>query len=207
MACVAKRSTTVKKAVKPITIVRRSTPEGPGISMATTSKGTVCGMSESSVLQGKQCDTSLWFGCHSGSNDHAKSHVVIVLVVHHVAYKQDDGLISEVLPPMRGAAGLRPDFPGFVHDRIRAVAGIFDDLAFRDVDDRRSIAVAVPRYDASRLDREFAEPELTPLDICRLLFEIDGGENGVGHALSSVGNRWARVGLHLVGRTTTGNRG
>jgi hypothetical protein len=51
------------------------------------------------------------------SNAEAKSHVMVVLVVHHIAYKQDDRLVSQILPPMRGAAGLRPDITGFVHDR------------------------------------------------------------------------------------------
>src|SRR5438034_11442585 len=101
MACVAKRSTTVKKAVKPITIVRRSTPEGgPCISMAISSKGTACGMSESSILQGKQCDTSLCFGSQSDSNHHAKSHVVMIFVSHHVADKQGVRPINWVLSPM-----------------------------------------------------------------------------------------------------------
>jgi hypothetical protein len=35
--------------------------------------------------------------------------VLVVLVVKHVAHEQHDRLVPEVLPPMRGAAGLRPD--------------------------------------------------------------------------------------------------
>ena len=35
-----------------------------------------------------------------------------------------------------------------MHNRNRAVAGIFDDLAFCDVDDRRTIAVTMPRHAA-----------------------------------------------------------
>jgi hypothetical protein len=57
-------------------------------------------------------------GVTPGSSDaEAKSHVMVVLVVHHIAYKQDDRLVSQILPPMRGAAGLRPDITGFVQDR------------------------------------------------------------------------------------------
>src|SRR4051794_7126877 len=100
------------------------------------------------------------------------SHVVVVLIVQHVAHKQDDSLVSRILPPMGGAAGFRPNLTGLVHDGDRAVAGVFDDLAFGDVDDGGAIGVAVPWHDAPRLNREFAEPELTLLDVCRFLFEI-----------------------------------
>ena len=37
--------------------------------------------------------------------------------------------------------------------------GVFDDLAFDDVDDRRPVGVAVPRHDAARLDGELAHAE------------------------------------------------
>src|SRR5262249_7458698 len=99
------------------------------------------------------------------------SHVVIALVVQHVAHKQNNGLISQVLPPMGRAAGLWPHLTSFVQNRNRAATGIFDDLAFCDVDDRGTVAVTVPRHDAAWLDSEFAEPELTLLDVCRLLFK------------------------------------
>ena len=78
---------------------------------------------------------------------------------------------------MGGATRLWPYLASFVHNRNRAVAGIFDDFAFCDVDDRRTIAVAVPRHDAAWLDSKFTEPELTLLDVCRLLFKIDGGKD------------------------------
>src|SRR5262245_12100322 len=107
---------------------------------------------------------------------------------------------------MRGAAGLRADLTGLVRNRNRAVAGILDDLALRDVDDRGSIAVAVPRHDAARLYGKLAEPQLAVLDVCRLLFEIDGGEHRVGYAFARVGGRLTRIGFHLVGRTTAGKR-
>ena len=121
------------------------------------------------------------------------SHVVIALVVQHVAHKQSDSLVSQVLPPMGGAAGLWPYLASFVQNGNRAVTGIFDDLAFRDVDDGGSIAVTVPRHDAAWLDSEFAEPELTPLDVCLLLFKINRGEHRVGYALAGVGNRLTSV--------------
>src|SRR5262245_20727382 len=108
---------------------------------------------------------------------------------------------------MGGAAGFRLNLTGLVHDGNRAVAGIFDDLAFSDVDDGGTIGVAVPWHDAPRLNREFAEPELTLLDVCRFLFEIDGGEHRISHALARLGDRLTCIGFHLVGRATAGNRG
>ena len=85
--------------------------------------------------------------CTSGLDDTSpSSHVVIVLVVENVAHKQDDRLAPEVLPPVRGAARLRPDVAGLVHDRIGAVAGVFDDLALGDVDDRGTVAMTCLLY-------------------------------------------------------------
>src|SRR6516162_9165726 len=107
---------------------------------------------------------------------------------------------------MRGAARLRPDVAGLVHDRISAVAGVFDDLALGDVDDRGAVAVAVPGHDAAGLDRELAEPQLAILDVRRLLLEVDGGEHRVGDALAGVGGRRARVGLEFAGRAFAGGR-
>ena len=49
-------------------------------------------------------------------------------------------------------AGLR-----LVHDRRAAVAGVFHDLAFSDVDQRRPIGVAVPWHHATWCDRQLAE--------------------------------------------------
>jgi hypothetical protein len=49
---------------------------------------------------------------------------------------------------MGGATRLWPYIASLVHNRNRAVAGVFDDLAFCDVDDRRTIGVTVPRHDA-----------------------------------------------------------
>src|ERR1700745_2826900 len=107
---------------------------------------------------------------------------------------------------MGGATRLWPYLASLVHNRNRAVAGIFDDLAFCDVDDRGAIAVTVPRHDAVWLDSKFTEPELALLDVCRRLFKIDGGEDGVGHALGRIGDRRTYVGFHLVGGATARSR-
>src|SRR5262249_26138575 len=183
MACVANRSTTVRNAVNPITTVCSRTLDAPAcISAGGESRaGIACIMILSLVAEG--CDAPS--GASRCLNDaHASSHVVVALVVKDIAHKQNDGLVAEVLPPVRGAARLRPDIAGFVHDRISAVAGVFDDLALGDVDDRGAVAVAVPWHDAARLDRELAETQLAILDVRRLLLEVDGGEHRVGERLS-----------------------
>src|SRR5262249_8529952 len=75
------------------------------------------------------------------------SHMLVVFVVKDVADEQNDGLVPEVLPPVCGAARLWSDVAGLVHDRHGAVAGVFDNLALGDVDDRGAIGMAVPRHD------------------------------------------------------------
>src|SRR5215468_1501872 len=139
-------------------------------------------------------------------NPSAGTPPAVEATVQDVADEQYDGLAAVVLPPVRGAAGLRPDVAGLVHDRHRAVAGVFDDLAFRDVDDGGAVAGAVPGHDAARLDRELAETQLTVLDPSRLLLEIDGGERRVGDALGGMGRRLASIGLDLIGRALAGTR-
>src|SRR5262249_3643800 len=180
--------------------------------ICTASEGTAYAMSESSVRWEERFDAFIeWFELLASpaiqTTPNLASHIVIALVVQHVAHKQNDGLVAQVLPPVGGATRLRPYLTSFVHNRNRAVAGIFDDLAFCDVDDRRTIAVTVPRHDAAWLDSEFAEPELTPLDVGRLLFKIDGGEDCVGDALGCIGDRRTYVGFHLVGGATASSRG
>src|SRR5262249_32121506 len=118
--------------------------------------------------------------------------------------EQNDDLIAEILPPVRGAARLWPDVAGLVHDRIGAVAGVFDDLALGDVDDRRTVGVAVPGHDAARLDRELAKAELTLLDVGRLLPGVDGGEPRVGDALPGMGDRHTHIGFDLADGAFTG---
>jgi hypothetical protein len=77
---------------------------------------------------------------------------VIVFIVEHIAHEQHHGLLSVILPPMGGAAGLRPDVAGLVNDWHGAVACILNDLALGDVDDRGTVAVAMPRDNAAGLD-------------------------------------------------------
>src|SRR5262245_9919247 len=205
MACVANRSTTVRNAVNPITTVRSRTLDALAcISVGGEYKaGAACIMILSLVAEG--CDAP------SGAsrflnNAHASSHVVVALVVKDIAHEQNDGLVAEVLPPVRGAARLRPDIAGCVHDLISAVAGVFDDLALGDVDDRGAVAVAVPWHDAARLDRELAETQLAILDVRRLLLEVDGGEHRVGDALAGVVGRRAHVDFEFAGRAFAGGR-
>src|SRR5215831_4790456 len=143
--------------------------------------------------------------CTSGLDDTSpSSHVVIALVVENIAHEQNDRLTAEILPPVRSAARFRPDVAGLVHNRIGAIAGIFDDLALGDVDDGRTVSVAVPGHDAARLDRELAKTKLALLDVRRLLLKIDGGEHRVGDALAAMGHRHAHVCFGLAGGTFAG---
>jgi len=74
-----------------------------------------------------------------------------------------------------------------------------------DVDDRGTIAVAVPWHDAAGLDRELAEPQLAVLDVCRFLLEVDSGEHRIGDTLGRLSIRRARVDFHLVRRALAGD--
>src|ERR1043166_1231009 len=129
----------------------------------------------------------------------SNSHVLVVRIVQHIADEQDDGLVAEIFPPMRGRIGLGPNVASLVHDRSQTVARVFHNLAFRAVDDRRTVAMAVPWHDATRLDHEAAEAQLAVLDIRRLLGEVDGAEHRVGDAFGLEGDWLAGVWLHLIG--------
>src|SRR6516225_9845646 len=74
------------------------------------------------------------------------SHIVVVLVVEHVADVEDYRLIPEAFPPVRSAAGFRTDVACFVNDRFTTIAGVFDNLALGHEDQRRAIGVAVPGH-------------------------------------------------------------
>src|SRR6516162_8624563 len=130
-----------------------------------------------------------------------RSHVLVGLIVQQIADIENHGLVAEVLPPMRRAARLGPDVAGLVHDRRRAIAGVFDDLTFGNEDEGWPIGMAVPRHYAIGVDGELAEPQLAVLDLCRFLVEVDGAERGIGDANSGELDRLAGIGLHLVERT------
>src|SRR5262249_34063553 len=93
------------------------------------------------------------------------SHVLVVLVVQDVEREQRHRLLAEVLPPVRGAERLPRHLAGLVQDRPGAVAGIFVDLAFDDVDQRGSVVVAVPGNDAAGLNDEPADPHLAVIGL------------------------------------------
>src|SRR3954471_846281 len=134
-------------------------------------------------------------------------HVVVVRILADVADIENDGLLAEVLPPVRGTGDFRPDLAGLVHDRLGAVAGIFDDLALLDEDQRGTVVMAVPGHDAARLHRQLAEAQLAIPDIGRLLLEVDRAKRHVGNADRLGVDHRADVGLHLAGRAFARNGG
>src|SRR6185312_8285719 len=95
----------------------------------------------------------------NGASNHATgvwgnaqpSHIVVTLVVADVTDVQNHRFLTEVLPPMRRALGFGPDVADLVMDGRRAIAGVFDDLALLDENERRPVVMAVPRNYAARL--------------------------------------------------------
>src|SRR5258707_7251552 len=65
---------------------------------------------------------------------------------------------------------------------LRAIAGVFNDLALLHKNESGPIVVAVPWHDAAGLDRQLAEAQLAVLEVRRLLFEVDRTQSHVGYA-------------------------
>jgi hypothetical protein len=95
------------------------------------------------------------------------------LILQQIGGEEDDGLVAEIPPPMGDLRGLGHHVACLVHDRRCAVARIFVDLAFDDVNDRRPIGVAMPGHDAVRLDGQLAHAEQASVDIEWRLRDID----------------------------------
>src|SRR5712691_6341821 len=131
-------------------------------------------------------------------------HIVVVRILADVADVENDGLGTEVLPPMRGAEHLGSDIAGLVQNGLCAVAGVFDDLALLHKNESGPVVVAVPWHDAAGLDRQLAEAQLAVLEVRRLLFEVDRTQSHVGYADRLEFDFLAGVGLHLAGGTFAG---
>src|SRR4051794_8130653 len=134
-------------------------------------------------------------------------HVVVVRILADVADIENDGLLAQILPPVRGAEYFGPDVAGLVQDRLGAVAGVFDDFALLNEDQRRTVVMAVPWHDAAGLDRQLAEAQLAVLEVGRLLLEIDRAERDVGDADRLVVDLLAGIGFHLDGGAFAGQCG
>src|SRR5215213_2077572 len=83
----------------------------------------------------------------SGGARYSSLHMVVVRILADIADIENDGLLAEVLPPVRGAGHFRPDLAGLVQDRIGAVAGVFDDFTLLHVDQRGAVVMTVPGHD------------------------------------------------------------
>ena len=124
-----------------------------------------------------------------------------------VGGEQHDGRVAEILPPMRYVGGLGHDVARVMHQRHGAIARIFVDLAFDDVDDGGTVGVAVPGDDAARLDHELAHAEVPAIDVERRLAHVDRGDGGVGDADRLQVDGFARIRLLLIGGAFAGDGG
>src|SRR5262249_51227696 len=116
-------------------------------------------------------------------SEYQSHNVRVVLVVEQVSGQKNNRLLAGVLPPVRCALDLGRRLAGLVHDRRLAGAAVFGDLAGDDVDNRRTIGMAVPGDDASGLDHEAAQPQRMILQHHRLVDEVDALEDGIRHVL------------------------
>src|SRR5512139_1291545 len=135
-----------------------------------------------------------------GVGDAQPSHIVVSLVVADFTDVQNHRHLAEVLPPVRCALSFGPDLAGLVMDWPPAIAGVFDDLALLDENQRRPVVMAVPRDYAARLDDELAESQLAAGNFRPLFTEIDRAERGVGHADGLEIDRLARIRHALICR-------
>jgi len=67
--------------------------------------------------------------------------------------------------------------------------------------------MAVPGYDAARLDGELAHAEVPAVDVERRLGDIDRGDDGIGHAYRLEIDSLAGIRLLLVGGASAGKGG
>jgi hypothetical protein len=141
-----------------------------------------------------------------GWGEAQSSHIVIAFVVADVANVQNDGDVSEVLPPMRRTLDFGSNLTGLVNDRGRAIAGVFDDFTLLDENERWAVIMAVPGNYATRLNHELAEAQLMIGNLCFLFAEIDRAERSIGDTDGFEIDRLARIRHALIDRAFTGLR-
>jgi hypothetical protein len=81
------------------------------------------------------------------------------------------------------------------------IAGIFSDGSRDDIDDGRTITVAVPGNDTVWLNHKFAKTQHPVGDLGRLLRKIDRSEDRVGDTFRRRRVGFCRVGAYFVSRT------
>src|SRR5918993_5105072 len=131
MAWVANRSTTVRKAIRPITRLRRkalaacgmTARRGVGWTWLSVVIGSVPGsVGAASLTPGAVGRASR---ARVGRRLRPRSHHVrVVGLVQEVGGDQHGRRLAGVLPPVRRALDLLGDLAGVVDDRHRAVAGV-----------------------------------------------------------------------------------
>src|SRR5581483_3341325 len=85
-------------------------------------------------------------------------------------------------------------------DRRCAIAGVLDDFALLDEDQRRTVIVAMPRDDAAGGYGHPTEAQFAALELGHLLAEIDRTERRIGDADRLEIDRLAGVRHALIGR-------
>src|SRR5215470_15114272 len=73
-------------------------------------------------------------------------------------------------------------------------------------DQRRTIGVAMPRYNAARRNRHLAEPQFVVLEHHLFLAEINRAQGRVGHTRCRRADRRPDIGLHFSGRAFASER-
>src|SRR5882757_4778747 len=157
MAWVAKRSTTVRNAVNPMTKERSSAPSERWRTRWLT------------IMRA-------WQALH---------HVLVLHVLdrERVDRNQHRSGAAAVLPPVRRTVSFRRHVTSLVCDRDGTIAGVFDHLAGDDIDHRRSVRVAMPGNNRAGLHVQLPQSEQSPVDCGGLLGEIGARAHHIGHVL------------------------
>ena len=101
---------------------------------------------------------------------HLHHFIVHHLDWHQIAGSKNDGHLALIRPPMFEVAEFRGRLTGLVNDRYRAHRIVLNDLARDDVNQCRTVFVAMRRHKAARLDGQPTGAQHQPLDAAPALW-------------------------------------
>ncbi len=201
IACVANRSTNVRK---PITAISSERPgESLGMAGAIAWLGAVDMWPTLDKVASRR-GLGGTPGCRPIGGDGRRGERLFA--VEHVRRQENRRLVAVVDPVVRNAIGLAADVTGVMVDRGRAIGAIFGDGAADRDDQRRAIGMAMQRDDSARLDDQPAGAQLRAVN-ANFLAQVDRADNGVGDVLGhgrGVGERIDARGLALTGHRRAG---